>query len=222
MRPEDAADRDRILTDVSIYWVTRTALVRPPSTNGATTRPRWRPDRSAVPTGVAVFTTDISIRPFADKFYNVVHWSEFRRGGHFAALEAPDLLTADVRDFFRALRTHRRLPARHGQQRLADRGPALDRGMRGRGRGQVEILPPMTGRIRPAAPASATPSAPVSHREQPGQHNSRAVFGLLGAGGRFCPFGMASGEFHAGHARSGRGARDQRAAGRRGQRRGAG
>jgi len=35
---------------------------------------------------------------------NIVHWSEFERGGHFAALEAPDLLVADVRDFFRTVR----------------------------------------------------------------------------------------------------------------------
>jgi epoxide hydrolase len=64
----------------------------------------WAPrPRSAVPTAVAVFTTDLSIRPFADKASNVVRWSEFDRGGHFAALEAPDLLTADVREFFRSL-----------------------------------------------------------------------------------------------------------------------
>jgi epoxide hydrolase len=56
-----------------------------------------------VPTGVAVFTTDIAIRPFADKMHTIVHWSEFDRGGHFAALEAPDLLTADVREFFRSV-----------------------------------------------------------------------------------------------------------------------
>ena len=56
-----------------------------------------------MPTAVAVFTTDMSIRPFAGKVNNVVRWSEFDRGGHFAALEAPDLLTADVREFFRTL-----------------------------------------------------------------------------------------------------------------------
>ena len=56
-----------------------------------------------VPTAVAVFPTDVAIRRFADKLNHVVHWSEFGRGGHFAALEAPDLLTADVREFFRSL-----------------------------------------------------------------------------------------------------------------------
>ena len=52
---------------------------------------------------MAVFPTDISIRPFASKTSNVVRWSEFGRGGHFAALEAPDLLTTDIREFFRTL-----------------------------------------------------------------------------------------------------------------------
>ena len=56
-----------------------------------------------MPTGVAVFPTDVSIRRFAEQDHNIVHWSEFDRGGHFAALEAPDLLTADIREFFRAL-----------------------------------------------------------------------------------------------------------------------
>ncbi len=60
-------------------------------------------DRGTVPAAVAVFTTDVTVRRFADKVHNVVRWSEFGRGGHFAALEAPDLLTADVRDFFRSL-----------------------------------------------------------------------------------------------------------------------
>jgi epoxide hydrolase len=58
-------------------------------------------DRGTVPTAVAVFSTDTTVRRFADRVHNVVRWSEFDRGGHFAALEAPDLLGADVRAFFR-------------------------------------------------------------------------------------------------------------------------
>jgi epoxide hydrolase len=102
--PEDAVDRDKILTDVSIYWFTGTAGSAAHTYYERFNDPAmWVPrDRGTVPTGVAVFTTDVSIRPFADKLHNVVHWSEFDRGGHFAALEAPDLLAADVRDFFRA------------------------------------------------------------------------------------------------------------------------
>jgi len=103
--PEDAVDRDTILTDVSIYWFTGTAGSAAHTYYERFNDPAmWVPrDRGTVPTGVAVFTTDVTIRPFADKLHNVVHWSEFDRGGHFAALEAPDLLAADVRDFFRPL-----------------------------------------------------------------------------------------------------------------------
>ena len=56
-----------------------------------------------MPVAVAVFTTDVTVTSFAAKVHNVVRWSEFGRGGHFAALEAPDLLTADVREFFRSV-----------------------------------------------------------------------------------------------------------------------
>jgi hypothetical protein len=59
-----------------------------------------------VPTGVAVFPREIAppIRRFAESSDNIVHWTEFGRGGHFAAMEVPDLLVGDVREFFRPLR----------------------------------------------------------------------------------------------------------------------
>jgi pimeloyl-ACP methyl ester carboxylesterase len=100
--PEDAVDRDRILTDVSIYWFTATAG---PSAHTYYERfhdpAMWAPrERGTVPTGVAVFPRDVSVRPLAEQVHNIVHWSEFDRGGHFAAMEAPDLLTSDIRAFF--------------------------------------------------------------------------------------------------------------------------
>ena len=103
--PEDAVDRDRILTDVSIYWFTATAGSAAHTYYERFNDPAmWVPqERSTVPTAVAVFPTDISIRPFASKTSNVVRWTEFDRGGHFAALEAPGLLTTDIREFFRTL-----------------------------------------------------------------------------------------------------------------------
>jgi epoxide hydrolase len=102
--PEEAVDRDQLLTNVNLYWLTDTA--------GSSARLYYEgaqawgqsPERSDVPTGVAVFPMDITIRSIAERDHNIVHWSEFDRGGHFAAMEAPDLLTADVRDFFRPLR----------------------------------------------------------------------------------------------------------------------
>jgi epoxide hydrolase len=47
---------------------------------------------------------DTTIRSIAEAQHHVVHWSEFERGGHFAAMEAPDLLVGDIREFFRPLR----------------------------------------------------------------------------------------------------------------------
>jgi pimeloyl-ACP methyl ester carboxylesterase len=102
--PEDAVDRDRLLTDVTIYWLTATA--------GSSARLYYEGARSwgqasepsAVPTGVAVFPMDITIRSIAERQHNIVHWTEFDRGGHFAAMEAPDLLVDDMRAFFRRLR----------------------------------------------------------------------------------------------------------------------
>jgi pimeloyl-ACP methyl ester carboxylesterase len=101
-----AVDRDRFLTHVMMYWLTATA--------GSSAREYYEDARSgagyrdlpnAVPTGVAVFKNDFhTIRRFAERANNIVHWSVFDRGGHFAAMDAPDLLTGDLRDFFRPLR----------------------------------------------------------------------------------------------------------------------
>jgi pimeloyl-ACP methyl ester carboxylesterase len=102
--PEDAVDRDLILTNVSVYWLTGTAgSAARIYYEGARTWGQAQP-RSSVPTAVAVFPGDTTIRPLADRDHNVVHWAEFSRGGHFAALEAPDLLVGDVREFFGQVR----------------------------------------------------------------------------------------------------------------------
>lgn len=97
-------DRDAILTNVMVYWLTGTA--------GSAARlykegaAAWgeQIEYCPVPTGVAVFPGDTSIRRFAELQHHIVHWSEFDRGGHFAALQAPDLLIGDVRAFFRRVR----------------------------------------------------------------------------------------------------------------------
>jgi pimeloyl-ACP methyl ester carboxylesterase len=101
--PEKTIDRDRMLTNVMLYWLTATGASSAHLYYESTHSSNW-PTPSAVPTGVAVFAEDIPIRRFAEQDNNIVHWSEFDRGGHFAAMEAPDLLTGDVRDFFRPLR----------------------------------------------------------------------------------------------------------------------
>jgi hypothetical protein len=51
--------------------------------------------RSPVPAAVAVFPGDTTVRAFAERDHNVTRWTRFDRGGHFAALQAPDLLVHD-------------------------------------------------------------------------------------------------------------------------------
>jgi hypothetical protein len=103
--PEDAVDRDLLLTNVMLYWLTGTAGSSANSYYEASHSGAWGgSERSTVPTGVAVFPLDVSIRRTIELEHTVVHWSEFGRGGHFAAMEAPDLLVGDVREFFSKLR----------------------------------------------------------------------------------------------------------------------
>jgi pimeloyl-ACP methyl ester carboxylesterase len=102
--PEQAIARDRILTDVMLYWLTGTAGSSARTYYENMHASSWGQQPGTTPTGVAVFAEDVAIRRFAERGNNIVHWSEFERGGHFAALEAPDLLVADVRDFFRTVR----------------------------------------------------------------------------------------------------------------------
>jgi pimeloyl-ACP methyl ester carboxylesterase len=94
--------RDRLLTNVMLYWLTGTAGSAANIYYEAMHSTNW-PTPSSVPTGVAVFAEDIAIRRYAEQNNAIVHWSEFDRGGHFAALEAPDLLVDDVRAFFRTV-----------------------------------------------------------------------------------------------------------------------
>jgi pimeloyl-ACP methyl ester carboxylesterase len=107
-RPEDAVDRDQMLTNVMLYWLTRTAGSSGRLYRETAHTAGWgkAEEPSRVPTGVAVFPQDISIaiRRFAERGNNIVHWSEFDRGGHFPAMEEADLLIGDLRKFFRRFR----------------------------------------------------------------------------------------------------------------------
>lgn len=113
--PEDAVDRDHLLTTVMIYWLTATAGssaqlyyeiadLLPCNTAG------WKVAPNPVPLAVAVYPKDmfLPVRRFADRdFPNILRWTEFDRGGHFPAMEEPDLFVADLRAFAGALRRHR-------------------------------------------------------------------------------------------------------------------
>ncbi|MFJ2769749.1 epoxide hydrolase family protein [Streptomyces sp. NPDC087300] len=98
--PDEAVDRDALLTNVTIYWLTNTA-----ASSAAVyyeEAASWgEQEPSSVPLGVAQFTVqDIALRRDEEKANNVVRWRDYDRGGHFAALEAPDLLLTEIREFF--------------------------------------------------------------------------------------------------------------------------
>ena len=102
--PEDAVDRDQLLTNVSIYWFTRGGASAAQFLYEAAHAAREWGAPAPAPTGFAVFGEGGLVRRALDPERKVQHWSEFDRGGHFAAMEAPDLLVGDVRAFFRGLR----------------------------------------------------------------------------------------------------------------------
>jgi pimeloyl-ACP methyl ester carboxylesterase len=101
---EDAAsvDRDTYLTHAAIYWFTATggsaaSIYFEDARSGGGYREVMNP----TPAGVSVFPSDFrSVRSFAERANNIVHWTEMPRGGHFAATDAPELLVEDIRKFF--------------------------------------------------------------------------------------------------------------------------
>ncbi|MDX2918406.1 MULTISPECIES: epoxide hydrolase family protein [Streptomyces] len=110
---EEAIPRDRLLTHVMIYWLTATAgssaqLYYESARGMADFARTWGgPWPLTAPVGVAVFPDDATrpIRSFAERILpTLTRWTEFDRGGHFAAMEQPQLLVEDVRAFTRPLR----------------------------------------------------------------------------------------------------------------------
>ncbi|GAA3002479.1 epoxide hydrolase family protein [Kitasatospora sp. NPDC006786] len=111
--PEDAVSRDRLLTNAAIYWFTASAassaqLYYESNRLDSDFVRTWAgPWPLAAPVGVAVFPQDAvrPIRRWAERILpTLAHWSEFERGGHFAALEEPELFVGDVRAFARRVR----------------------------------------------------------------------------------------------------------------------
>lgn len=95
--------RDQVLTQVSLYWFTNTSATAARSYL-EDARSGAEPAVNAARTGVAVFADDFrTVRVFAERDNSdVVHWSEFPDGGHFAAMERPDAVVGDLRTFFAA------------------------------------------------------------------------------------------------------------------------
>jgi microsomal epoxide hydrolase len=102
---ESAITRDELLTNVTVYWVTQTITSSTRLYYEVFKRARIAilTDRVEVPTGVARFPKEIMRFPrkWVERHYNVTHWTEMPRGGHFAAMEQPALFVDDLRAFFR-------------------------------------------------------------------------------------------------------------------------
>lgn len=97
---------DELLTNIMIYWITNTIG---PSAHRYFENTHSLPQlgRIDVPTGVALFPSDVLLPPreWAEKNLNIMRWTHMPRGGHFAAMEEPELLAEDIRAFFRQFRT---------------------------------------------------------------------------------------------------------------------
>jgi pimeloyl-ACP methyl ester carboxylesterase len=107
--PENAFTRDQLITNAMLYWVTQTIT--------SSMRLYWESRRSglwqevpeyvAAPTGVARYPKEEILRfprAWVERTYNVTHWAVMPRGGHFAAMEQPELFVEDLRTFFRTVR----------------------------------------------------------------------------------------------------------------------
>lgn len=103
----DAVEQDTFLTNVLVYWFTGTAAssIRLYYEN-AHDPEAWSPKpNSGVPTGVAVFARDeVAIRRYGEEGNTIVRWNELASGGHFAAMEVPEVWAGEVAAFFAGLR----------------------------------------------------------------------------------------------------------------------
>jgi pimeloyl-ACP methyl ester carboxylesterase len=107
--------KNELLSNVMIYWVTQTinTSFAPYSDVMQASAMTWIKQKmkewrgsADVPAAFAMFPHDLSSPPreWAERFFAVQRWTEMPRGGHFAAMEQPELLVHDIREFFRPLR----------------------------------------------------------------------------------------------------------------------
>jgi pimeloyl-ACP methyl ester carboxylesterase len=106
---ESTFTKSELLTNVTLYWVTQTIRSSTHYYYEHRQHPpvAVRPERVDVPTGVAMFPAEIMRVPRSAvaRKYDLRRWTEMEAGGHFAAMEQPDALAADIREFFRPLRS---------------------------------------------------------------------------------------------------------------------
>lgn len=108
---ESVHSKDSLLTNIMIYLITKTFNTASwiyygrTEEGGRILSPEGK--RVEVPTAAALFPAELLSWPprsYAERIYNIKQWTEMPRGGHFAALEQPDLLIEDIRIFARTIR----------------------------------------------------------------------------------------------------------------------
>ena len=108
---ESVHSKDSLLTNIMIYLITKTFNTASwiyygrTEEGGRILSPEGK--RVEVPTAAALFPAELLSWPprsYAERIYNIKQWTEMPQGGHFAALEQPDLLIEDIRTFARSIR----------------------------------------------------------------------------------------------------------------------
>ena len=113
-RVKTAFSKDQLLANIMVYLVTQTFntaswIYRAYADENSRFLPKG--ERIKVPVGVASFPKEFipwQPRSFAEKVYNIVHWTDMTYGGHFAAMEQPELFVNDLRTFLQILGKHHR------------------------------------------------------------------------------------------------------------------
>lgn len=104
----NAVSYDDMLANISLYWFTNTiaSASRFYRERAQLQAREGNPPRVTVPTGVAMYPADLTgcPRAWAERAFPIVHWFEAPRGGHFAALEQPQMFAQDIRKFRQALK----------------------------------------------------------------------------------------------------------------------
>ena len=108
---EKRFSKDDLLTTMMLYWVTQSYGTSARYYYECVHNP-WKPSHNRTPvveapTGIGLFVKDVVLMPrkWAERYYNLTHWTLQPSGGHFAPMEEPQLLVEDIRAFFRPLRT---------------------------------------------------------------------------------------------------------------------
>ncbi len=106
---EKTYNKDILLTNIMIYLITKTFntaswIYFGRREEGGRMFPKKNFKKISIPTGIAIFPKEMSEWPpktYIERIFNIQHWSEFKKGGHFAALEQPDLLVNDLKKFLK-------------------------------------------------------------------------------------------------------------------------